>query len=52
MNHSTRKYAVAMLSLAVLNQSIAFGAYAAAGPSAGKAATAAVSTLEGLGRSH
>ncbi|MEK4003694.1 hypothetical protein [Paenibacillus sp. FSL H3-0333] len=49
MNHSTRKYAVAMLSLAVLSQSIAFGAYAVAGPSAGKAATAAVSTLEGLG---
>lgn len=50
MYHSTRKYAVAMLSLAVLSQSIAFGAYtAAAGPSAGTAASAAVSTLEGLG---
>ncbi|MFD2881665.1 hypothetical protein ACFTAO_46490 [Paenibacillus rhizoplanae] len=39
-----------MLSLAVLSQSIAFGAYtAAAGSSAGTAAVAAVSTLEGLG---
>ncbi|MFD1903206.1 hypothetical protein ACFSQ7_02230 [Paenibacillus rhizoplanae] len=54
MYHSKRKYAAAMLSLAVLSQSIAFGAYtAAAGSSAGTAAVAAVSTLEGLGgRSH
>ncbi|WP_341346234.1 hypothetical protein [Paenibacillus sp. FSL H3-0469] len=50
MNHTTRKYAVAMLSLAVLSQSIAFGAYAAAaGSSAGTAAAAALPTLEGLG---
>ncbi|QUL54874.1 hypothetical protein KDC22_32350 [Paenibacillus tritici] len=50
MYHSTRKYAVAMLSLAVLSQSMAFGAYtAAAGPSAGTAASAAVPTLEGIG---
>ncbi|MEK3761163.1 hypothetical protein MKZ07_22395 [Paenibacillus sp. FSL P4-0338] len=50
MYHSKRKYAAAMLSLAVLSQSIAFGAYAAAaGSSAGTAAAAALPTLEGLG---
>lgn len=50
MYHSKRKYAAAMLSLAVLSQSIAFGAYtAAAGSSAGTAATAALPALEGLG---
>lgn len=50
MYHSKRKYAAAMLSLAVLSQSIAFGAYtAAAGSSAGTEAAATVSTLEGLG---
>ncbi|MEK4849144.1 hypothetical protein NST04_04610 [Paenibacillus sp. FSL H7-0756] len=50
MYHSKRKYAAAMLSLAVLSQSIAFGAYtAAAGSSAGTAANAALPALEGLG---
>ncbi|WP_238656089.1 hypothetical protein [Paenibacillus piscarius] len=50
MGYSTRKQAVLMVTLAVLSQSLAFGAYAAAAePATGAAASAAVSKLEGLG---
>lgn len=50
MGYSARKQAVLMVTLAVLSQSLAFGAaQAAAGPATGAAASAAVSKLEGLG---